>query len=60
MAERFQKLLKALFFCPAPNPPEEYLRLKYGEEWMIPKREDYEKDVVGLIPVGPIAGQPGL
>ena len=43
-----------------PNPPEEYLRLKYGEEWMIPKREDYEKDVVGLIPVGPIAGQPGL
>ena len=44
----------------APNPPEEYLRLKYGEEWMIPKKEEYEKDVVGLIPEGPIAGQPGL
>ena len=44
----------------APNPPEEYLRLKYGEEWMIPKKEEYEKDVVSLIPDGPIAGQPGL
>ncbi len=44
----------------APNPPEEYLRLKYGEEWMIPKKEEYEKDVVGLSPEGPIAGQPGL
>ena len=34
-----------------PNPPEEYLRLKYGEEWMIPKKAGaYEKDVVEKIP----------
>ena len=30
-----------------PNQPEEYLRLKYGPEWMIPKRPgQYEKDVM--------------
>ena len=40
-----------------PNPPEEYLRFKYGEDWMTPKEIAYEKDVVGLIPEGPISGQ---
>lgn len=33
-----------------PYPPEEYLRLKYGAEWMVPKQAGYEKDVIELIP----------
>jgi hypothetical protein len=42
-----------------PNPPEEYLRLKYGVEWTIPKRAgEYEKDVVEKIPDAELIGQP--
>jgi hypothetical protein len=42
-----------------PNPPEEYLRLKYGEEWMVPKGPGrYELDVVGKIPGADLVGQP--
>jgi len=42
-----------------PNPPEEYLRLKYGAEWMVPKRAGaYEKDVVEKVPGGNLAGRP--
>ncbi len=42
-----------------PNPPEEYLRLKYGEEWMIPKGPGlYEKDVVEKIPSAVLTGRP--
>ena len=40
----------------APSPPEEYLRFKYGDDWMTPKKTAYEKDVVQLIPEGPISG----
>jgi hypothetical protein len=30
-----------------PNPPEEYLRHKYGDDWQIPKRwGDFEEDVL--------------
>ncbi len=42
-----------------PNPPEEYLRLKYGEEWMVPKKAGaYEKDVVDKIPDAELDGRP--
>jgi hypothetical protein len=42
-----------------PNPPEEYLRLKYGAEWTTPKRAgEYEKDVVAKIPDAELVGQP--
>jgi len=34
-----------------PNPPEEYLRIKYGADWQTPKRLDYAKDVVNNIPI---------
>ena len=42
-----------------PNPPEEYLSLKYGAEWMIPKKAgEYEKDVVEKIPSAELVGHP--
>ena len=40
-----------------PNLPEEYLRLKYGEQWMVPKKAgEYEKDVVEKIPSTKMVG----
>jgi hypothetical protein len=39
-----------------PNPPEEYLRIKYGPDWRTPKRLDYAKDVVDNIPMEHIPG----
>ena len=33
-----------------PNPPEQYLRLKYGQEWMIPKKAGgFEQEVLDLM-----------
>ena len=39
-----------------PNPPEEYLRIKYGPNWRTPKRLGYAKDVVDNIPMEPALG----
>jgi len=40
-----------------PNPPEEYLRLKYGVHWRIPRKAgEYEKDVIEQIPTTKLAG----
>ena len=33
-----------------PNPPEEYLTLKYGPNWRIPKRKGFEADIIDSIP----------
>jgi hypothetical protein len=42
-----------------PNPPEDYLSLKYGAEWMVPKKSGlYEMDVVEKIPDSGLTGQP--
>jgi hypothetical protein len=43
-----------------PNPPEEYLRLKYGESWKIPKQVgSYERDIIDLITEGRTPGRAG-
>ena len=40
-----------------PNPPEEYLSIKYGPSWMTPKKGEWTKDVVGMIPQGSYPGR---
>ncbi len=41
-----------------PNPPEEYLRAKYGDDWRIPKGTgEYEEDVIDIIANGCQSGR---
>ena len=42
-----------------PNPPEEYLRIKYGPSWMTPKKQEWVNDVVQLIPEASVPGRAG-
>ena len=42
-----------------PNPPEEYLRIKYGPSWMTPKKREWAKDVVQMIPEASVPGRAG-
>ena len=42
-----------------PNPPEEYLRIKYGPSWLTPSKSEWAKDVVEMIPQGSYPGRGG-
>ena len=42
-----------------PNPPEEYLFFKYGADWAIPKKVEFQEDVLAMIPDVPLLGAEG-
>jgi hypothetical protein len=45
-------------YC-VPSPPSEYLRFKYGPDWVTPKQAGYEKDVLDNMPEGSVPGRAG-
>ena len=45
-------------YC-VPSPPSEYLRYKYGPDWVTPKQAGYEKDVLDNMPKGTVPGRAG-
>ena len=42
-----------------PNPPEEYLRFKYGPTWMTPSKTEWSKDIVLPLSGDPVPGRLG-
>ena len=42
-----------------PNPPEEYLLFKYGDDWATAKKVEFQEDVLAMIPEVPLLGAGG-
>jgi len=43
-----------------PNPPEEFLRLKYGDDWRVPKKSGlFENDVLNQVMANPMPNKVG-
>ncbi len=41
-----------------PNPPEEFLRLKYGDDWRVPKKSGlFENDVLNQVIANPLTSK---
>jgi len=51
-------LMGTTFFV--PNPPEDYLALKYGPNWTVPRKTGFEADIVDSIPDSINLGKPSI
>ena len=43
-----------------PNPAEEYLTLKYGPDWRVPKKLGFEGDIIDSIPEAAVLDKSGV